>query len=113
MKVDVRILTFGLILLFFNLYNAAVTFAAVKILKQPDNVIVFEGSRARMAVQAKGAPKISYQWKKDGAVLPGQTRSSLTFSSASKSHRGHYTVDVTGRGRTVTSQSAVFLAQQP
>ena len=38
---------------------------------------------------------ITYQWKKDGAVMPSKTESTLTFSSIKLSDAGRYTCEVT------------------
>ncbi len=45
--------------------------AALQIVRQPQNQIVWSGGQASFSVVAKGAKKITYQWQKDGEDLPG------------------------------------------
>ena len=49
----------------------------------------------------------SYQWRKDGAVLHGQTGGVLSFSSLTLSDAGRYTCEI-----TVTAASETFTALQ-
>jgi hypothetical protein len=50
---------------------------------------------------------LTYQWKKDGSAISGETASTLDISSAMMSSAGTYTVDVIGTCGTVTSANAV------
>jgi hypothetical protein len=63
------------------------------ILTGPSNFIESAGGSATFNVTATGLPPLTYQWRKNGTVLPGATTSSLSFTAQSSSN-GLYTVVV-------------------
>jgi hypothetical protein len=61
------------------------------------------------AVWAAGTPPLRYQWRKDGAELPGQTNAGLRLAGVAASHAGNYTVIVSNfAGRSATSSVAAL-----
>ena len=54
------------------------------------------GTSASFSTVATGTGPYSYQWKKDGAVLAGETGSSLTTNNVSAAGAGTYSVVVSG-----------------
>lgn len=61
-----------------------------------------------VTLRASATPVTSYQWFRNGVVVPGATQSTLTLSSLSREHDGTYhcvAYDVSG---SATSQSAVL-----
>ena len=84
----------------------------VTISAQPSPVAVTVGSLASFSVTAAGSGPLSYQWRKDGAVISGATASTYTLASAQLSDAGSYDVVVTNSVGSVTSNAAnlsVFL----
>jgi len=64
-------------------------------------------------VNATGFPLPTYQWKLNGAGLPGQTSAMLVISNAQPTDAGTYTVDVINSVATVTSLPAQLAVQGP
>jgi uncharacterized repeat protein (TIGR01451 family) len=50
-----------------------------------------------------GSGPFTFVWRKDGALLPGNTGSSLTLSSLTAAQAGNYCVEVTGGCNSVTN----------
>ncbi len=68
---------------------------------QGDNNIFF-------TVTASGDPAPTYQWRRNGSVLNGETGSTLELDNVSPSDSGTYTVDVSNAVGTVTSTPATL-----
>lgn len=77
------------------------------ILYHPRSTVLQPGSNAFISVTASGAS--SYQWKKDGVVIPGATNSGMNFPSVRASDAGTYTVDVINTAGRLTSNPANVL----
>ncbi len=84
------------------------------IVAQPQATTVLPGSPATFGVVAIGNPTPTFQWRKNGAAIPGASDATLVISSAQASDAGDYTVVVTNPGGTVTSSPATLgiVAQQ-
>jgi hypothetical protein len=59
-------------------------------------------------VSATGVPPLSYQWRKDGDNLPGQTSASLTLSNVTAANAGDYRVVVTNLPGSASSSNAIL-----
>ena len=70
---------------------------------QPVSATACEGTAASFSVTATGA--ISYQWKKGGSAISGETNSTLSFATVAAADAGSYTVDITNTCGTTTSNS--------
>ncbi|MBP6865888.1 MAG: immunoglobulin domain-containing protein [Candidatus Didemnitutus sp.] len=75
---------------------------------QPASQTVTEGEGFTLSVAASGTAPITYQWRKDGAVIAGATAATYTVGAATPLDAGSYTVDVTNAGGTATSDAAVI-----
>jgi len=73
---------------------------------------IYAGNIVTLSVAAGGNPPLSYQWRKDGADLPGQTSTSLVFNSITEADSGAYTVVVNNPFGSVTS-NPVTLTVKP
>lgn len=96
--------------------NAAVLTVnqAVAITTQPTSLTVDVGQPASFSVTASGMAPISYQWAKDGAVIPGATAATYSVAAASASDAGTYTVLVTdATAASVGSQPATLSVNLP
>jgi hypothetical protein len=73
---------------------------------------VLAGAQVTFTVVAEGAGPLTYQWKKEGAPIPGATSATLTLSNVSTNDVGTYMVDISN-GAASTSASANLTAVQP
>ena len=80
---------------------------------QPQPTEVVLGGSVTLAVQARSATPLSYQWKKGGAALDGETAETLILAGADAASAGDYTVDVTNSAGTTTSQAAAVTVVGP
>src|SRR5262249_56659456 len=65
------------------------------ILTQPTSITVVAGAQAQFTVTAEGSSPLSFQWRKDGAAIPGATDATYTIAGASADKPGRYTLTVT------------------
>lgn len=99
-----------------NIQDLNVDPAPPRIVTQPMSTNSAVGQMAFFSVVATGSPTLSYQWRKDGANLPGETFPILQFLVDSPSDAGNYDVLVSQSpsGLSVTSNVAVLsLADGP
>lgn len=75
---------------------------------QPADIGVIQGANASFFVTASGTSPLSYQWRFDGAVIPGATFSSYAVNVAQPEKEGAYTVVVTNIAGSVTSAPAIL-----
>ena len=61
------------------------------------------GSPLYLAVAAEAFPAPTYQWRRDGLLLPGATAPAYQLSSLSTAAAGRYTVDITSAGTTLSA----------
>ncbi len=80
---------------------------APEITTQPQSQYANPGSGVTLAVVAKGTG-LSYQWYKQGALLAGETRASLSLASVQTTDAGVYWVVVANAGGAVTSDRATL-----
>jgi gliding motility-associated-like protein len=88
--------------------NTALLTVDVKpqITAQPGDQEVCEGSDVNLSVTATGA-NLTYQWRRNGTILPGKTAPVLTLTGVSAAQSGNYDVLVYGRCDTLTSNTAI------
>ncbi|WP_221031129.1 immunoglobulin domain-containing protein [Actomonas aquatica] len=63
------------------------------------------GSTAQFSVEAIAATDLSYQWRKDGVLLPDADAASLTLTELSATDAGVYSVEITSAAGRVASRS--------
>ena len=81
---------------------------------QPEGASVYPDDIVILRVTAGGANPVSYQWRREGADLPGETGPVLMFAASLSLPRARYDVVVTNPGGSVTSLPAwVFVSQRP
>lgn len=81
------------------------------IVTQPVDQTVQVGGRAAFSVQATGNGTLSYQWRKNGSDLAGQTASGLVLDPAATSDAGSYVVLVTNTLNGTTASATSTAAQ--
>ncbi|HVW22279.1 MAG TPA: pectinesterase family protein [Opitutaceae bacterium] len=80
---------------------------------QPASQIALLGTDPFLSAAAAGAGRLSYQWNKDGTPIPGATDPILRISGMTMADAANYTVTVTGRTGSVTSEAAELTAVAP
>ena len=86
---------------------------APAIITQPASQTIVSGQPVTFSVVAAGFPALSYQWKKNGTAISGQTGSSYAIAAVAPADAGSYTVDVTNTISTTTSAAAVLTVTVP
>ncbi len=81
---------------------------APTITAQPANATVLAGQPVAFSVMTTGTPTPTYQWRRNGAALAGQTNVTLAFANVGASEAGNYDVVVTNSAGSVTSSVAVL-----
>jgi Concanavalin A-like lectin/glucanases superfamily/Immunoglobulin domain len=89
-----------------QLYFSTNETAAPVITVQPINIIVNVGDSASFSVTATGMAPLSYQWLKDGMILPNATNAILTFTNVQPPRIGNYAVAITDIQDSVMSSTA-------
>lgn len=84
-----------------------------RISRQPVSQLSPAGRPITFSVAASGTPAPSYQWRKNGAALPGQTGATLVLSSLTTADEGNYDVLVSNLAGTVSSTPASLLIALP
>jgi predicted esterase len=74
---------------------------------------VFAGASATFTITATGDTPLVYQWRWDGAELPGQTNRTLRIGAAQPSNEGGYDALVSNASGSVTSYVARLYAVPP
>ncbi len=72
---------------------------------EPTGLTRFTGQPATFTVAASGTAPLSYQWRKNGVNIDGQTGPTLTIASATTAANGQYDCVVTNACGTDTSAS--------
>lgn len=80
---------------------------------QPQSQTIWRGQDAEFFVTAGGTEPFSYQWRFNGAALPGATESSYTRAQAQTNHAGNYAVVVTNVAGAITSSTAPLTVNIP
>lgn len=75
---------------------------------QPASQTKNVGESVTFTVAATGGPAPTFQWKKDGSNLVGETGSNYTISSVTSLSAGNYTVDAINLAGTVSSDVAIL-----
>jgi hypothetical protein len=83
------------------------------ILVQPADVLVPLGGFAQLCVVVSGSEPLSFQWRRNGANIPGATNQCFTVPSVELSDGGTYTVVVANQFGTATSDPALLRLDVP
>lgn len=83
------------------------------IVTPPAHATAKPGESTTFGVVADGAPPFSYQWRKDGVPLAGQTGATLTVPNVQRSDRGWFEVVVANACGSATSAGAYLALMEP
>ena len=75
---------------------------------QPVSQTVTAGTTVTFSTGASGTPAPTFQWRKDGANLPGATNASLVLTNVQAAHAGSYLVVVSNSAGIITSNAATL-----
>ena len=73
---------------------------------QPLSKVVAPGARFSLLVSAAGSGNLAYQWRKDGAAIPGATQNAFEIPAATAAASGSYTCTITNSAGSVTTSAA-------
>lgn len=73
---------------------------------QPQPATVGYRGAVEFRVDANGTAPVNFQWRKDGATIPGATDRTYTIIDVQYSHAGNYSAAVTDAGGTTISGNA-------
>jgi hypothetical protein len=79
---------------------------APAITAQPASVSVAAGGTATFSVTTTGSPAPQFQWRKNGAAIPGATNATLTLTNVQVIDNGAYSVVVSNSAGAITSNDA-------
>ncbi|HEC42122.1 MAG TPA: T9SS type A sorting domain-containing protein, partial [Bacteroides sp.] len=83
------------------------------ILVQPEDTWHESGKSLSFHIVYTGSSPITFQWEKDGELIPGEELPEYRFTPADSSHEGNYTCTVTNAcGVAETEPAAVYLSPQ-
>lgn len=91
----------------------ALTGSHVYLLSPPQAQTVAAGGTATISVTATGSGTLTYQWRRDGVVIPGATANALSLSNVSAANAAAYDVVVTDATGTLTSFPARLTVLPP
>jgi len=77
---------------------------APKIIAEPEDELVGAGTEASLVVQANYGEH--YQWFRNGAAIPGATKSILSFAKIDIKDAGNYSCNISGGEKTVSTRMA-------
>lgn len=80
---------------------------------QPVSQTVNAGSNVSFNVAAGGTAPLSYQWYKDGSLIPGAASPTLSLSNVRAADAGGYTVTVSNGAGSLTSNPATLTVITP
>jgi hypothetical protein len=79
---------------------------ALAVTAQPQSITVTAGSTVTLSFSATGPTALTYQWRKDGVALTGQTGSTLTLPNVTSASSGGYDATVSASGGTTATTAA-------
>ncbi len=74
-----------------------------RIISQPVGGLLLTGESLTLSVLADGARPLAYQWRKNGADLPGRTAAELPLNTVTRADAGDYAVVVSNFAGAITS----------
>jgi len=86
--------------------SALLTVIPLVINTQPQGQTVLAGSTVSLDVSCQNILPLTYQWRKQGANIPGATNNPLILTNVTLSQAGRYSVVVSNSAGTVTSSNA-------
>ena len=93
-----------------SISNQVLAILAPVLSVQPQNNTINFGERTLLSVSAVSNNAVSYQWRKDGVIIPGATSRTLSLSADSRADIGNYSVIVSNSaGSTTSSNASIYI----
>jgi uncharacterized delta-60 repeat protein len=92
---------------------AQITVKDPVIVAQPTNQLVGPCAAVQFVVVPTGTPPFSFQWRKNGAEIPGATNAVFLVATPGESDQGSYEVVVSGYFGTDASSAASLVIEPP
>jgi uncharacterized repeat protein (TIGR02543 family) len=92
---------------------APLTLPSITLQPQPANQSVNVGQNVAFTVSATGTAPLSYQWRFNGASIPGATLPGYTRNNVQPADAGSYSVVVTNVAGSTTSSNVVLVVNVP
>lgn len=92
-------------------HSAPAVVAAPQIVSEPQSLAINQGAPANFAVEATGSPTPTYQWFKNGEVIPNATSAAYAIAAAQPVDAGSYTCVVTNSAGSITSAIATLVVR--
>lgn len=87
---------------------------APRITAPPQSRALAEGTSTTLTVTATGTPPLAYQWRRNGADLPGATEAQWTLTGFDAAQAGRYSVVVSSLwGRATSPEASLELGRPP
>jgi hypothetical protein len=83
------------------------------VLEQPQSRFVCPGSPVTLQFNAGAVGTVSFQWLRNGEVIPGATGNRLIFASTTPANTGSYRCELTAACGTVRSTEAMLVVCRP
>jgi hypothetical protein len=83
------------------------------VLTAPVDLVVFEGDTVSFTVTANGSATLGYQWKKDGADVPGAMSSNLVFTALASSSGKYRAVVSNPYGIAISTEATLTVKGIP
>ncbi|MGC4074708.1 MAG: pectinesterase family protein [Nibricoccus sp.] len=80
---------------------------------QPVGAVLNVNDPLTLSVTATGTPAPTYQWKRNGVIIPGAVSATYAVGNVIAANAGNYTVTVTNAIGTVTSSTASVVVLSP
>ena len=93
--------------------TVSVSTVAPAITTQPVSQTINAGSSVTFTAAASGNPVPTFQWKKNGADLPGAINATYTITGITESNAGNYSMVATNSAGSVSSNSALLTVIVP
>jgi hypothetical protein len=74
----------------------------------PQPISIFQGQDATFTVAATGSAPLTFQWRFNGANIPGATSNSFTQANAQPENVGYYSVVISNAGGVAVSSNALL-----
>jgi uncharacterized delta-60 repeat protein len=92
-----------------TVYRLNGTINPLVFLTQPIAQTVNSGTNVTFTASATGTSRVSYQWQRNGADLPGQTNATLTLTGVLPADSGDYSVLIRNRSGELSSRAVALL----
>lgn len=96
------------------MFSVSSSVVAPSVTGQPQSITVTLGEPVSFFVQATGSGTFSYQWRKGGVLIPGETNAEMSIAAVASTDNGSsFDAVVSNPGGSVTSNPAVLTINQP